>query len=178
MLMVPRNMKSFPTEGRFMFTRLLLHGLKYINVRDLSALRFYFLGCQERRFNLCLGRLSSVRSPDTAILAFFGRPCIETRDCNEARLTNTRCVLDLTPSTLSLVSTVQWQNRRLPRSVALIRHGRTLAHSSQASPDAAQETGWTGVEKYIGESDASEMKVLNDEIDAILILASNCCPTL
>ncbi|THG97669.1 hypothetical protein EW026_g4367 [Hermanssonia centrifuga] len=43
--------------------------------------------------------------------------------------------------------------------------------ANKASPDAAQETGWTGVEKYIGESDASEMKVLNDDIDALLIFA-------
>ncbi|THG99995.1 hypothetical protein EW026_g2454 [Hermanssonia centrifuga] len=43
--------------------------------------------------------------------------------------------------------------------------------TNKASPDAAQETGWTGVEKYIGESDASEMKVLNDDIDALLIFA-------
>ncbi len=104
-------------------------------------------------------------------------PFIETRDSSEAGLTSTRSVRDLTPSTLSLVPTVQWQNRTLTRSVALIRHGRTLAHSSQASPDAAQETGWTGVEKYIGESDASEMKVLNDDIDALLIFVSGYCPT-
>ncbi|PSR99170.1 hypothetical protein PHLCEN_2v4193 [Hermanssonia centrifuga] len=106
------------------------------------------------------------------VFAVSALPFIETRAFTEAGLTTTRSVLDLAPSTLSLVPTVQWQNRTLPRSVALIGHGGTLAHSSQASPEAAQETGWTGVEKYIGESDASEMKVLNDDIDALLMFAS------
>ncbi|THG93445.1 hypothetical protein EW026_g7795 [Hermanssonia centrifuga] len=37
--------------------------------------------------------------------------------------------------------------------------------------NAVQETGRTAVEKYIGESDVSEMKVLNNNIDALLIFA-------
>ncbi|PSR99069.1 hypothetical protein PHLCEN_2v4226, partial [Hermanssonia centrifuga] len=39
------------------------------------------------------------------------------------------------------------------------------------SPDAAQETGWAGIEDHMKEYDEGEMKVLNDDIDALLIFA-------
>ncbi|PSR85706.1 hypothetical protein PHLCEN_2v5353 [Hermanssonia centrifuga] len=43
--------------------------------------------------------------------------------------------------------------------------------STKPSPDAAQETGWAGIEDHMKEYDEGEMKVLNDDIDALLIFA-------
>ncbi|PSR85631.1 hypothetical protein PHLCEN_2v5387 [Hermanssonia centrifuga] len=43
--------------------------------------------------------------------------------------------------------------------------------TTKASPDAAQETGWAGIENHMKEYDEGEMKVLNDDIDALLIFA-------
>ncbi|PSR99068.1 hypothetical protein PHLCEN_2v4225 [Hermanssonia centrifuga] len=46
-----------------------------------------------------------------------------------------------------------------------------LSSSSQAHPNATKETGWSGIEDYMGEDDKSQMKVLNEDIDALLIFA-------
>ncbi|THH00001.1 hypothetical protein EW026_g2452 [Hermanssonia centrifuga] len=43
--------------------------------------------------------------------------------------------------------------------------------TNKPSPDAAQETGWARIEDYMGKYDEGEMKVLNDDIDALLIFA-------
>ncbi|THG99996.1 hypothetical protein EW026_g2451 [Hermanssonia centrifuga] len=43
--------------------------------------------------------------------------------------------------------------------------------STKPSPNAAQETGWAGIENHMREYDEGEMKVLNDDIDALLIFA-------
>ncbi len=53
-----------------------------------------------------------------------------------------------------------------------------LSSSSQAHPNATKETGWSGIEDYMGEDDKSQMKVLNEDIDALLIFVRRCNLTL
>ncbi|THG96000.1 hypothetical protein EW026_g5747 [Hermanssonia centrifuga] len=48
----------------------------------------------------------------------------------------------------------------------------TEPDTNKPLPNAAQETGWSGIEDHMKEYDEGEMKVLNDDIDALLIFVS------